>query len=187
MDIEDILRLQRLGYKTDAFGQGVGAGNQFLQGFQAKQAADFQARQLDRNASNARATSQYAAENEADRAQLIASRALALAAASGGGASDPGVVSIMAKTAQEGAYRQQVALYEGESRAQAMELAADTRRYEGKVARNNGILNAAGSIFGATTTLMKGDAGNESLYKRFGMGAPTGPGTASWGLDLGID
>lgn len=183
MNIDDIRRLQRLGYTTDAYGQAITGGTQLAQSFRSKDAADFQADQLDVNAGNTRASAQRVAENEAERADLVASRALAVAAASGGGASDPGVVSIMAKMASEGAYRQQTALYEGNSRAVAMENAANAKRFEGKQARVNGALSAAGSIFGASTTLMKGEAKDASLFARFGMGAPVN----TYGMDRGFD
>ncbi len=172
--LDDVLRLNKQGNQTDAFGQSFSAGSEFIHGLQARDAAEFQAQQLRINADNALASSQRVAEDSDRQAQIIKSRALAVAAASGGGASDPGVVSIMARNAEEMAYRRQAALYEGLDRARSLNLAADTRVYEGKAAAVNSAINAAGKIYGASTTLMKGQAREASLKQRFGMGAPAG-------------
>lgn len=172
MNYDDMLRLSKAGYTLDATGQAVGAGLEFASGLQFADAASFQASQLRQGANAALATSQRQAVDQDRQTQLITSRALAVAAASGGGASDPGVVSIIARDAQEGAYRRQVALYQGEDRARALNLAADVKGYEGRSAAVNSGISAAGQIFSAGTTLMKGQIKDSSLKLRFGMGAP---------------
>ncbi len=172
MDMNDLMRINRTGYTLDAMGQAIGAGGELLHGMQYRDAAHFQAEQLRQGAENAIGSATLKAA-EADRiTSLQNSRALAVAAASGGGASDPGVVSLLAKNAEEGAYRRQVAMYEGQDRAQGMRLAADARDYEGKAGRVNAFENAAGSLFSATTTTIKGQA-KDSFYAKYGMGSPT--------------
>lgn len=171
MDMNDLMRINRTGYTLDAYGQAIGAGGELLHGMQYRDAAHFQAEQLRQGAESAVGAATLRA-SEADRmTQLQNSRALAVAAASGGGASDPGVVSLLARNAEEGAYRRQVAMYEGVSQKQAMRLAADAKDYEGKAGEINSFENAAGSLFGATTTLMKGQA-RDTLYAKYGQGSP---------------
>ncbi len=171
--IDDIIDLNRTGYRSDAFGQILGAVSHYQFGQQARAGAEYEAAQMRQNAGQALAASQHAALDVDRQSQLVASRALAVAAASGGGASDPGVVSLMAKYAQEGAYKKAVALYGGEEKALAMNAQADAKQYEGKNVALNSDMVAGAGLYGATTTLMKGGAKDSSLYQRFGMGAPT--------------
>lgn len=96
------------------------------------QLGEFEAQQLEANALTEFAYAQRVAMEEGRRARIAESRALALAAASGGGASDPTVVRIIAELAGEGAYRSAIALYEGEERASQMLLGAQARRMEGQ-------------------------------------------------------
>jgi len=174
--IDDLLAdpraLNQWGTTTDASGQLIGAIGHIQYGLQAQQAAEFQADQLAQNANTAAASGQRRAADVDRTSKVLASNALATAAASGGGASDPGVVSVIANVAAEGAYRKAVALYEGDDKARALNLAADTKRYEGKAARANSILPASASAYRAGTTLLQGEARDRSLYQRFGMGGP---------------
>lgn len=131
----------------------------------------------DRQAGVVIAASQRTAAEERRQADLIASRALAVAAASGGGVSDPTVVDILARTRGEGAFRAQVALYEGEERARAIRISG-----------------AGGSDFDASSQVMAGAnaaaAGRLaktglSLYARYGMGGPgTTPSQSPSGSNL---
>lgn len=170
--LDDLLQINRAAYRSDAFGQSVSAGETFSYGLQFADAQSFQAAQLRQGADNAMAVGTHRAEDVGRQEALVQSRALAVAAASGGGASDPGVVALIARNAQEGAYRKAVALYEGEDRSRALKLAADVKDYEGKSGRVSSAINAAGQVYGATTTLLTGQAKDSSLRQRFGMGAP---------------
>lgn len=109
----------------------------------AMRAARYGAAQSIMVAKGARATSQREASEYRRTARLTASRALAVAAASGGGASDPTVTKIISDITSEGAYRAALALYEGEEEARLRETqatslletgraTADARRYEGE-------------------------------------------------------
>lgn len=86
--------------------------------------ADFQSNQLRVNAGQAQASAQREAISIDRETQLHASRALAVAASSGGGASDPTVVNLLAQGAADGAYRKAVALYEGDDQARSLNLQA---------------------------------------------------------------
>lgn len=179
--LADPRALNRWGATSDAAGQLTGAIGHIQFGMQAQQAAEFQADQLAQNANTAAAAGQRRAADVDRTSKIMASNALATAAASGGGASDPGVVNIIANVAAEGAYRKAVALYEGDDKARALNLAADTKQYEGKAAKANSILPAAASVFRAGSTLLQGGARDASLYQRFGMGGPT-PADDAWAV-----
>lgn len=162
-----------VGTGLEAGGQIVGAISHIQYGQQAAQAASFQAAQLRINAGQAQAQGQHQAEDVQRQTQLVTSRALAVAGASGGGASDPGVITVMSSLAKEGAYRQQVALYGGDERARVMNEQADATSFQGRATRLNSDMVAGAQALASTTTLMKGGARDQSLYQRFGGGGPT--------------
>ena len=166
------LALSRVGNGVTAYGDVMGAVSHFQFGQQARAAAEYQAAQLRANAGQAQAASQRQAEDVGRQTQLVTSRALAVAGASGAGASDPGVVSLMANYAAEGAYKKAVALYGGDERARAMNAMADAKEYEGANTAFNSDQVAGSQLFAATTTLMKGKAREASLQQRFGAGMP---------------
>jgi hypothetical protein len=117
-----------------------------------------EAAQLDAQAMTDRASSQRKAIEERRQARLASSRALALAAASGGGASDPTVTKLIAGLEGEGEYRALSALYEGEESARGKEAQAAANRKGAKSAKTAGTLNAVGTILSA----------GASLYDRYG-------------------
>ena len=135
-------------------------------GRRAQRTADFKAEQLDQAAGQSRAVSQRKAGEARRRARYTESRALALAAASGGGASDPTVVNIMAGIAGEGEMAAGAALYEGEERARGLEMGATAARMEGADAKRAGFIKAAG-------TLMSGYS-DSSLTSKYAEGYAPG-------------
>lgn len=133
------------------------------------QARNFEAAQMNVQAGQEVASSQREALEQKRVADLAVSRALALAAASGGGASDPGVTQILSALTGEGAYRSLVSLYQGESKARTLRMGAGGKRYESGVALEEGkqkasAYNMAG--FGALAT------GGATLYAKYGNGGP---------------
>lgn len=154
-------------------GGALAGGLSHLQfGMQAQAAAEFQAAQLRQNAGQAQAASQRTAMDVDKQAAYTASAALATAAASGGGASDPTVVNLIAKNAGEFAYRKQVALYGGDDKARLDNLTASAKEFEGGNVMRNSMAVAGSQLFGADTTLIKGMAKGASMYERFGGGGP---------------
>lgn len=121
------------------------------------------------------AASQRVAHEERRQADLAASRALAVAAASGGGVSDPTVVDTLVRIRGEGALRASVALYEGEERARQIRIA-------GAGAQDFNVDPTAGYNAAAAGKLAKAGL---SLYARYGMGGPTLESTG--GSGNGID
>jgi hypothetical protein len=100
--------------------------------------AEYHASQLRYKAGQERASSQKAAEGERRRGKLAQSRAKAVAAASGGGATAPTVMDILGRLRGQGEYNAQVALYEGEEAAKGLEGQADAAIAQGKYARAAG-------------------------------------------------
>lgn len=94
--------------------------------------AEYEARQADYLANQARAISQKEAFEQRRQAVLLASKALANAAGSGAGVSDPTVVDLLGNIYAEGAYRSALAMYEGEEQARSLEISAQARRLSGK-------------------------------------------------------
>jgi len=132
--------------------------------------AKAQQAQLISNAKAERAASQRAAIEERRQAKIAQSRAVAVGAAQGG-ALDKSGIDIFQALGEEGMYRSDVMLAEGENRARGMEYQGQILRAEGKQAKRQGQMSAVGE-------LLKGGAGFMSQYgdKLFGPGdgAPTG-------------
>lgn len=170
--LKDPRSVNRVGANMQAAGQFMGGISHIQFGIQARQAAEFQAAQLRDNANTALASGQHQAADVDLQSKYIASAALASAAASGGGASDPGVVTLMARNAAEGAYRRSVALYEGEDKARALNLNAAAKEYEGGNVLANSIAVGGAQFVSGGATLLRGAAKDYSMFKRFGGGGP---------------
>jgi len=139
------------------------------QGQQVGQAKDYQAAQFDEQAGQAQAVAQRNALEQRRRAKLVASRALAVAAASGGSASDPTVAKLIADIDGEGAHRAALELYQGEDQARKLRMAGDAARYEGEVARRGGqTAQTAYQLQGLAQGLKVGS----SLYQKYGQSDP---------------
>ena len=149
----------------------VGAAGAREEGESARAMLEFQARQAEQNAGTAVAIAQRQAEEAKRQGRYVASRALAVLAASGGGASDPGAVRILANAEAEGAYRAQMAVYEGESRARALRMEAAAARASGQNAVVSAASRANAMLIGGAS---RGLSGSMSLYQRYGGNGPSG-------------
>lgn len=144
-----------------------------IAGERQKAANQFEAWQAEREAGLSIALSQQRAREETRQSDMAASRALAVAAASGGGVSDPTIVRLLANVRGEGVYRANVALYEGEARARQLRLAGATGNLAGAEAVVEGVRRETGAMYSAMGAV--GKAGL-SLYEKYGgSGAPTNP------------
>lgn len=148
-----------LAIAAQVLGTVISAVGSMQQGRAQQQAANYEASQLEQNAQQERAASQRQAMEQRRQGRLAQSRGLALAAASGAGASDPGVLDIMGDIDAEGEYRALTALYEGEERARGRQTQANLRRYEGKAAKRAGNMQAMSTVL---------SSGGKTLYDRFG-------------------
>lgn len=136
----------------------LSAGGTILGAKAESKALRGEAVQLEAQAGQDRASSQRSAIENRRQSRLLQSRALALAAASGGGASDPTVVNILSRLEGEGEYRALVSLYEGEEAARSKLMQAAARRKEAKNVKTAGYLGAGAKILEAGAT----------MYGRFG-------------------
>lgn len=156
---------------------------QEAQGRAQRDRAEFVAAQNERVAGNERATAQRQAIEQQRQKRLTQSRAQAVAAASGGGALDPGVLDIMGGLEDQGNYNALVALYEGESSARNYENQAALTRWQGEQAMNAAGVEAWGSRVQGSNARAAGkqamigsfiDAGSSalsggtSLYSKYG-------------------
>lgn len=133
-------------------------------------AAYYRAAQLEQNAGNTMAMGERQAADERLKATLLASRALAVAAASGGGASDPTVTKIITDIAGRGAYNAGIALYNAEDEARKMTEGAAAERYSGDVAQMGGRQRQAAYQIGAAGRFAQG----ASLFSKYGRNGPRG-------------
>ena len=138
-------------------------------GERSQLAAEFNAMEMERQAGISVALGQRQAMEERRQGDIAASRALAVAAASGAGVSDPTIVRLLTAHKGEGAYRAEVALYEGEERARSLRIAAISERLGGSQALEEGLDRArAYNIQGLSTIVRTGS----SLYSKYGVGGP---------------
>lgn len=124
--------------------QALSGGNQQAKGINA---AAIQA------AGQERAKSQYAAAEQRRQAALVASRARAVAGASGGGVTDPTMVDITAELAGEGERRALTAMYEGEDRARGIISQGRSDAYSAKMAGQEGFMRGMGNVLSGATSL----------------------------------
>lgn len=176
--------LNSVGTGMNVFGSVFGGLSDIAAGKQQRENADFEAAQYRQKAGQAQASSQREAFTADQQAKYIASRALAVAAASGGGASDPTVVHIISGIAGEGAYRQALALYQGEELARQLNTHADAIKASGAAAERSGLTSGIGKFIGAGTGAAKGIARGQSLYDKYSGGGPS-MDAGSYGVDMG--
>lgn len=158
---------QGIGTLVQAFGYSASGRAARQAAEQKKVAQQFQAVQLEQQAQVASALSQRAAAEDERQGRFQASRSLAVAAASGGGVTDPTVVNLIANTKGEAHYRANVSLYEGETRARSLRLAALSGNLTSDWEMELGARTEEQYNIAAAGTIIKG-AG--SLYAKYGMG-----------------
>lgn len=169
--------LQLGGSFLQMMGQQEGGRAARIEGEQRRAAAEFEAWQAEELAGQVMASAQRQALEEKRKARFDASRAIAVAAASGAGVSDPTIVNLIASAKGEGVYRAHVALYEGEAKARQLKFDAATGRLSGTQALMSGLRKEEGAALASMGTLVKGGA---SLYSKYGLG---GPGKAAVNTD----
>lgn len=139
------LALMAAGTALSAGGTIVGANSQ------AKELRA-EAGQLEQQAGQDRASSQRTAAEQKRQARLLASRAQAVGAATGGGL-DPTVVNTIANIEGEGELRALTALFDGEEEARSGEMQAAARRREAKTVKKAALFGAGGQILQAGATM----------------------------------
>lgn len=135
-----------------------------------KQEAEYEAAQLDAEAGQSIGVGMAGAQNEVLKAKMVNSKALAQAAASGAGASDPTVMAILARTAGEGAYRASLAMYEGEAQGRLDRMRAAALRYQGDRDVSDAGIAANQANIGAVSTALAGGVKLASMYEKYWSG-----------------
>lgn len=115
--------------------------------------ARYQAKQMRVNAGQQVAEGTVAAQEEKRKSALIASRAIAVAAASGAGALDPTVVKILQGIAGEGRLNAGMEMYNANENARGMLDNANATRYSGKVAKKEGQRAAVKSVLSGVSSI----------------------------------
>mgnify|MGYP001596767329 CR=1 FL=1 len=129
------------GMAASMFGSGK-AANHAEDAGKATQAANvFKARQYDQNAGQAVAASHIAAHEKERQAREVASRALAVAGAGGGGVSDKTVMKSIADIHGRGFYDAAVAIYQGAEQARHCHGRTGARRGHALGARSKASLH----------------------------------------------
>lgn len=128
-----------------------------LSGISAKKSAYSEAEQAVTMASRAKAESQQAAQQDLLKGRYAESRARAVAAASGAGASDPTVINDIANLKANSLYNALSDLYSGNTQAESLYRYAQAKRNEGDASLFSGVI-------GGATTLMSGLQGFHSKY-----------------------
>lgn len=131
-------------------------------------AADYRAAQLEQNASNVVAAGQRTAADERLKAQLLASRAIAVAGSQGSPVTDGDVTKIVSDITGRGAYNAAIALYNAEDQARQMNMGAEAERFTGAVQEAGGKQKQAAYSFGAAGKLAEAS----SLFSKYGRGGP---------------
>ena len=151
-----------------AVGNMVSAGSSIRAGSAQRKASYFTAQQQEDAANNVTGAGQRSALNETLKAKLLASRAIAVAAAQGGDVGSPGVTNIIADIAGRGAYNAGVALYDAEDKARMLRMGASASRSEGDLAESGGYSKAGAYLLHGAGNL----AGAASLFQKYGRGGP---------------
>lgn len=125
----------------------LSVGSTLYGGLRAYQGSKAEAASLKQKGDNELAVAQRDAMRKRRETDLLLSRQRAVASSSGGGATDPTVLSVMGKTQQEGDYNAMLDMYNGlTSRADLYKEAA-TVRSEGKSKLVGSILDAGGTLY----------------------------------------
>lgn len=129
-------------------------------GVRGQQSAYFTAAQQKQAATEALAVGQRSAFEKSRETGLLESKLQARAAASGGGATDPGVVGLAGDIAQRGAYEGLMEMAKGENKARglldaalASRMTGDAALAEGQAKRRAAMLSAAGTIIGTAGSM----------------------------------
>jgi hypothetical protein len=155
--------------------------------------AKYQAQQLNKAAISSVATGQRAGTEERKQAGLAVSRATALAAGSGAGATDPTVTNILGNLAGEGEYNALADLFN--ARSQAQDYTDSAAALKAGVSASAAATKAAGLMQGVGTAAQgassffskygESDYGATSGMTQtdlYGLGDATGAGMASGGF-----
>jgi hypothetical protein len=142
------LGLGEIGTVASVAGTGISALSGMSQAQYQQLVAKREAEALKQKANENAAAAQRVQITRERQTALALSRGQALAAASGGGATDPTVLNIQSDIAGQGEYNALTALYEGQSRARSDQYQADIDLFRAKRIQAGAPLAATGTILG---------------------------------------
>lgn len=128
-------------------GAGVSAVGSVVGGMQEQSMAEQQAKLMKKKGEEEFALAQAEARDKRREATLANSRNLAVAAASGAGASDPTVTEIMTDVEAQGTYNALTEMYKGELARKGLYQEASATKISGNNAMTSSIFEAAGTIY----------------------------------------
>jgi hypothetical protein len=138
-----------------AAGTVVSAVQQQNAAKQAQLNADFEADQYEDVANAELAASQREAEQARRESRYLQSRAQAVSAASGAGATDPTVVNLIGDLEEEGEYSALTALYNGSQRADVARKTGVMTRRRGEAYRRTGNMNAFATVLDGASSMAR--------------------------------
>lgn len=140
----------------------IQAASTLAQGSAAKEMYNYQANQINQQAGQQRATAQRQAMEQQRAGAYAASRAQAVAANSGAGASDTTVANVEENLAGQTEYNRLSALFTGEERARGLQQQASTDVYSGQQAQTASRYKAIGTLA----------QGGETLFSKYSFDDP---------------
>jgi hypothetical protein len=129
-------------------------------GVAAKNQAEAQAQAAERQANEVQAASQREAIQRSREAKLLISRQTALAAASGGGAADPSILTNAGNIAARGKFNADSALYEGSAAAAGLQDTAAVSRWQGRQEMFGSFIKAGSTTLNGLSAWQKNRAVN---------------------------
>ncbi len=159
-----IAALSKSGLGTALFagGTALSAVSQVQAGNAQQAAAEFQARQLEQQATAERAAASVEAGERRQETMLLMSRARAVGAASGGGIDFFGLGDL----AEEGARRERMAVWQGEERAKGRSAQAAASRFEGQQMARAGRIGAFSTALSGGASFLEKYGGSEREARR---------------------
>ena len=125
---------------------GMQVGGELREGKAIKASKDFEAAQLDRQATARYAEGTRSAYEDKRASDIVQSNARAAMAASGGTTTDEGATEQLAGIESRGKYNVLASLFDAEVDAQSLKLRADASRYEGKLAKHESKRRALSTV-----------------------------------------
>lgn len=136
-------------------GSLLSAGGTIVSGLSQSSALKAEAAAKERQAGEVQAQSQRDAIERRKEADLLLSRQQAVAASTGGTATDTGVLNLMADTAAQGSYNVATSIYEGNSAAAGLLDQAAISRMQAKQATMAGFINAGSTMLSGFSSYQK--------------------------------
>lgn len=133
---------------ASTIGTALSAASTVYGGVAANSMAKGEAKNLKKKGDQELAVAQKEADRKRRETKLLLSRQQAVAGASGAGASDPTVLSIMGKTEEEGKTAAMLDMYNGMVNRSDLFTEAGTVRAEGRSKLFGSFLDAGGTIYG---------------------------------------